>query len=79
MNIQIVSNARNREGGENYNNVFTMPLPEEIDADNRRKTIRISYPQTIENVHENQCGIRIKYNFSRFLDGNPSSVKYRTP
>ena len=63
MNIEIVSNARNREGGENYNNVFTMPLPEEIDVDNRRKTIRIlriSYPQTIENVHENQCGIRIK-------------------
>jgi hypothetical protein len=82
MNIQIVSNARNREGGENYNNVFTMPPPEEIDADNRRKTIHIlsiSYPQTIENVHENQCGIRIKYNFSRSLYGNPSSVKYRTP
>ena len=39
MNLQIVSNARNHEGGVNYNNVFTMPLPEEIDADNERKNI----------------------------------------
>jgi hypothetical protein len=41
MNIQIVSNARNREGGVSYNNVFTMPLPEEIDAENDRKSMRI--------------------------------------
>jgi hypothetical protein len=82
MNIQIVSNARNREGGVNYNNVFTMPLPEEIDADNERKNIRIlnvTYPQTIENVHEKECGIRIKYNLSRTIQGFPASLKYQTP
>ena len=82
MNIQIVSNARNREGGVNYNNVFTMPLPEEIDAENDRKSMRIlnvTYPQTIENVHEEECGIRIKYNLQRIIGGLPASLKYQTP
>ena len=82
MNIQIVSNARNKEGGVNYNNIFTMPLPEEIDSENERKSIRIlniTYPQTIENVHEEQCGIRIKYNLRRIIGGFPNSLKYQTP
>jgi hypothetical protein len=79
MNIQIVSNARNKEGGVNYNNVFTMPLPKEIDAENERKSIRIlnvTYPQSIANVHEEQCGIRIKYNLKRIIGGFPASLKY---
>jgi hypothetical protein len=59
-----------------------MPLPEEIDAENDRKSIRIlnvTYPQTIENVHEEECGIRIKYNLSRVIRGLPASLKYQTP
>ena len=81
MNLQIVSSARNKEGGVNYNNVFTMPLPEEIDADNERKNIRIlsvTYPQTIENVHEEQCGIRLIYNLTGVVGGYSVKVKYQT-
>jgi hypothetical protein len=81
MNIQIVSSARNRECDVNYNNVFTMPLPEEIDVDNERKNIRIlsvTYPQTIENVHEEECGIRLKYNFRGIAGGYSTYVKYQT-
>ena len=81
MNLQIVSNAHNHEGGVNYNNVFTMPLPKEIDADNERKNIRIlsvTYPQTIENVHEEQCGIRLIYNLSGVVHSYSVKVKYQT-
>ena len=72
MNIQIVSNARNNVGGENFNNTFTMPLLETIDGENEHKHIRVlnvSYPQTIENVREKQCGIRLRYHFKSFRSG----------
>jgi hypothetical protein len=81
MNIQIVSNARNNEGKENYNNFFTMPLPEEIDAENQPREIRllnIAYPQTVENVHEQQCGIRIQINMGNITNNN-QVIKYQTP
>jgi hypothetical protein len=37
MNLQIYSNTPNKEGGKNYNNQFTMTLPEQIDAENEKK------------------------------------------
>jgi hypothetical protein len=37
MNVQIVSNTPNKVGGENFNNLFVMPLPEVIDAENEKK------------------------------------------
>ncbi|CAB3984012.1 Hypothetical predicted protein [Paramuricea clavata] len=58
-----------------------MPLPEEIDAENRDREIRvlnIAYPQTIENVHEKQCGIHIKINMGNITRSN-QVVKYQTP
>ncbi|CAB3990826.1 Hypothetical predicted protein [Paramuricea clavata] len=58
-----------------------MPLPEEIDAENLDREIRvlnIAYPQTIENVHEKQCGIRIKINMGNITRAD-QVVKYRTP
>ena len=57
MNLQIVSNAPNYAGGENFTNIFTMPLPEQIDAQNENKyvrTLNVSYPLTIENELENK-------------------------
>ena len=80
MNIQIVSNARNNVGSKNFNNIFTMPLPEIIDAENHRKHIRVvnvNYPQTIENVRENQCGIRLRYLFQYFRSGS-EILRYQT-
>jgi hypothetical protein len=69
MNVQIISNTPNGVGGENFNNLFVMLLPEVIDAENEKKIIRVlnvSYPLTIENVEEKSCGIRVHYNFSLF-------------
>jgi hypothetical protein len=81
MNVQIVSNTPNLVGSENFNNDFVMPLPEVIDGENEKKTIRVpnvSYPLTIENVEENSCGIRIHYHFSLFQQTGliDASIKY---
>jgi hypothetical protein len=91
MNIQIYSNTPNKEGGTNYNNEFTMTLPEQIDAENEKKTIRVlsvTYPLAIENVEEKSCGIRLRYTFSWYRGQkiyrttpmllDPEIVKYET-
>lgn len=68
MNLQLVSNARNKVGGENFTNQFTMPLPTTLDAENKDLYIRalsVSYPQTIENVKKEECGILVRLNFHR--------------
>jgi hypothetical protein len=69
MNVQIYSNTPNKEGGTNYNNEFTMTLPEQVDAE--KKTIcvlNVTYPLAIENVEEKSCGIRLTYLFSLFRE-----------
>ena len=63
MNVQVVSNARNKVGGENFTNKFVMHLPTILDAETKNMHVRalnVSYPLTIENVHENKCGIHIR-------------------
>ncbi|CAB3982219.1 Hypothetical predicted protein [Paramuricea clavata] len=62
MNVQIVSNARNDVGGTNYTNEFVMPLPTLLDAENKElfmKVLNFSYPLTIENVQNKQCGVQL--------------------
>jgi hypothetical protein len=69
MNVKILSNTLNTEGNKNYNNKFTMSLPEQIDAENGRKVIRVlnvTYPLTIDNVTSQNCGIRLQYMFDLF-------------
>jgi hypothetical protein len=87
MNVQIYSNTPNKEGGTNYNNEFTMTLPEQIDAENEKKTIRVlnvTYPLAIENVEEKSCGIRLSYLFSLFRNDDRTGftsaevIKYET-
>jgi hypothetical protein len=71
MNVQIYSNTPNKEGGTNYNNEFTMTLPEQVDAENEKKTIcvlNVTYPLAIENVEEKSCGIRLTYLFLLFRE-----------
>jgi hypothetical protein len=71
MNLQIVSNARNEVGGENYTNQFVMPLPTLLDAENKEMFVRvlnISYPLTIENVRKETCGIHVKLSFPTTSD-----------
>jgi hypothetical protein len=68
MNLQLVSNARNKVGGENFTNQFTMPLLTTIDAENKDLFVRVlnvSYPQTIENVKKEECGICVRLQFNR--------------
>jgi hypothetical protein len=53
MNVKILSNTPNAEGNTNYNNKFAMSIPEQIDAENGQKVIRVlnvTYPLTIDNV-----------------------------
>ena len=69
MNVKILSNTPNAEGNTNYNNKFAMSLPEQIDAENGLKVIRVlnvTYPLTIDNVAPKSCGIRLKYMWSAF-------------
>ena len=69
MNVKILSNTPNAEGNTNYNNKFAMSIPEQIDAENGQKVIRVlnvTYPLTIDNVTSQNCGIRLKYQFSAF-------------
>ena len=69
MNVKILSNTPNAEGNTNYNNKFAMSLPEQIDAENGQKVIRVlnvTYPLTIDNVTPQSCGIRLKYLFYGF-------------
>ncbi|CAB3996216.1 Hypothetical predicted protein [Paramuricea clavata] len=64
MNVQIYSNTKNQEGDVNYNNKFTMTLPEQIDGENKKRFIRalnVSYPLMIDNVDDKMCGIRFSY------------------
>jgi hypothetical protein len=64
----VVSNAKNKVGRENFTNQFTMPLPTTLDAENKDLYIRalsVSYPQTIENVKKEECGILVRLNFHR--------------
>jgi hypothetical protein len=46
-----------------------MSIPEQIDAENGQKVIRVlnvTYPLTIDNVTSQNCGIRLKYQFAGF-------------
>jgi hypothetical protein len=64
MNVQIYSNTPNQEGDVNYNNKFTMTLPEPIDGENKTRYIRalnVTYPLMINNVEDKTCGVRFKY------------------
>jgi hypothetical protein len=64
MNVQIYSNTKNQEGDVNYNNKFTMTLPEPIDGENKTRYIRalhVTYPLMINNVEDKTCGVRFKY------------------
>jgi hypothetical protein len=65
MNVQIYSNTPNQEGDVNYNNKFTITLPEQIDGENKTRYIRalnVTYPLAIDNIEEKCCGIKLKYN-----------------
>jgi hypothetical protein len=65
MNVQIYSNTKNQEGDVNYNNKFAVALPESIDGENKTRYIRplnVTYPLMINNVQEETCSIRFKYN-----------------
>jgi hypothetical protein len=64
-----------------------MTLPEQIDAENEKKTIRVlnvTYPLAIENVEENSCGIRLIYLFTDFRNHDRTGltisevIKYET-
>jgi hypothetical protein len=69
MNVKLLSNTPNAEGNTNYNNKFAMSLPEQIDAENGAKVIRVlnvTYPLTIDNVAPKSCGVRLKYKWSGF-------------
>jgi hypothetical protein len=64
MNIIISSNTANKVGGENFNNEFVVSLPDSIDGENFNKSIRVlnvAYPQTIENVGFEKCGIKLNF------------------
>ncbi|CAB3977963.1 Hypothetical predicted protein [Paramuricea clavata] len=64
MNIQVFSNTQNQLGDVNYNNKFTMTLPEQIDGENKKRFIRalnVTYPVMIDNVEDKSCGIRFSY------------------
>ena len=80
MNLEILSNARNKVGSENYTNEFVMPLPTLLDAENKEMYMRIlniSYPLTIENVKKETCGVRIKLSFPATSDSG-IELKYET-
>ena len=88
MNVKILSNTPNAEGNTNYNNKFAMSLPEQIDAENGLKVIRVlnvTYPLTIDNVAPKSCGIRLKYMWSAFRGKqrifNPPTevIRFETP
>jgi hypothetical protein len=81
MNLQIVSNAKNITGGENFTNEFVMPLSTILDAENRDMYIRvlnISYPLTIQNVLKNKCGIAVRMKFPVVGNNINIDVKYET-
>lgn len=81
MNLQIVSNAKNITGGENFTNEFVMPLPTILDAENRDMYIRvlnISYPLTIQNVLKNKCGIAVRMKIPVVGNNINIDVKYET-
>ena len=80
MNIQIVSNAKNKVGGENFTNKFVMPLPTVLDAENKNmymRVLNVSYLLTIENVKEETCGIQIWLSFPATSDSG-IEIKYET-
>ena len=81
MNLQIVSNAKNITGGENFTNEFVMPLSTILDTENRDMYIRvlnISYPLTIQNVLKNKCGIAVRMKFPVVGNNININVKYET-
>jgi hypothetical protein len=78
MNVKILSNTPNAEGNTNYNNKFAMSLPEQIDAENGQKVIRVlnvTYPLTIDNVTLTNCGVRLKYSWAMFRNKNRNDIK----
>jgi hypothetical protein len=78
MNVKILSNTPNAEGNTNYNNKFAMSIPEQIDAENGQKVIRVlnvTYPLTIDNVTLTNCGVRLKYNWLGFRNKNRNGIK----
>jgi hypothetical protein len=73
--VQIYSNTPNEEGDVNYNNKFTMTLPEEIDGENKPRFIQalnVTYPLMIDNVEEKSCGVRLRYKIHWFLATKPA-------
>ena len=79
MNVQIYSNTPNQEGAVNYNNKFTMTLPEQIDGENKTRYIRalnVTYPLAIDNIEEKCCGIKLKYFL--FWRGNLDRIELKT-
>jgi hypothetical protein len=73
--VQIYSNTPNEEGDVNYNNKFTMTLPEEIDGENKTRFIQalnVTYPLMIDNVEEKSCGIRLRYKIHWYLATGPA-------
>ena len=79
MNVQIYSNTKNQEGAVNYNNKFTMTLPEQIDGENKTRYIRalnVTYPLVIDNIEEKCCGIKLKYFL--FWRGNLDRIELKT-
>ena len=74
--VQIYSNTQNQEGDVNYNNKFTMTLPEEIDGENKTRFIHalnVTYPLMIDNVEEESCGIRLQYKIYWLLATQPAA------
>ena len=79
MSVQIYSNTKNQEGAVNYNNKFTMTLPEQIDGENKTRYIHalnVTYPLAIDNIEEKCCGIKIKYFL--FWRGNLDRIELKT-
>jgi hypothetical protein len=71
MNLEILSNARNKVGSENYTNEFVMPLPTLLDAENKEMYMRIlniSYPLTIEKVYKLYKMYRLTLNSRNISD-----------
>jgi hypothetical protein len=69
--LEILSNARNKVGSENYTNEFVMPLPTLLDAENKEMYMRIlniSYPLTIEKVYKLYKMYRLTLNSRNISD-----------
>ncbi|CAB3989374.1 Hypothetical predicted protein, partial [Paramuricea clavata] len=57
-----------------------MPLPTLIDGKNRDRYIRvlnISYPQTIQNVLKEKCGIAVRLNFHAITTPYITNVSFK--